>query len=192
MEKLLIISWNCWVKIMNEMETLSTFCVLPLLVSYLELLQSQIMHSSEILHTLTNMYCKILLWSHNTLCHTAYTFQWEVWTEQSRKTLDYQSLLKANFHLKILVNSLIATNTYISFALLRDQTRLTSIVGYTRKTILKLHTVSIFTIFPVIHIRIRLIYSINYLIRKKKTYRFSSTTSKHEHYRHYKGVSFCC
>lgn len=60
---------------MNEMETLSTFYVLPLLVSYLGLLQSQIMHSSEILHTLTNMYCNIVLGSHNMLCHTAYTFQ---------------------------------------------------------------------------------------------------------------------
>lgn len=26
LEKLLIISWNCWVKIMNEMETLNTLC----------------------------------------------------------------------------------------------------------------------------------------------------------------------
>lgn len=32
LEKLLIISWNCWVKIMNEMETLNTFYVLPLLI----------------------------------------------------------------------------------------------------------------------------------------------------------------
>jgi len=80
---------------MNEIETPSTFYVLPLLVSYLGLLQSQIMHSSEILHTLTNLYCNIWLGSHNTLCHTAYTFQGEARTEESRKKLDYNGLLKA-------------------------------------------------------------------------------------------------
>lgn len=181
MEKLLIISWNCWVKIMNEMETLSTSYVLPLLVSYLGLLQSQIMHSSEILHTLTNRYCNIMLWSHNRLCHTAYTSQWEVWAEKSRNTLGYHSLLEVNFYLKTFLNSLITTNIYILFALLRDHTRLTSITWYIRRAILKLNIVCIFTFFPIIHICIRLIYSISYLIRKEKPYHFSSTTSKHEH-----------
>lgn len=124
LEKLLIISWNYWVKIKNEMETLKTFYVLPLLVLYLRLLQSQIMHCSETLHTLTNMNCNILQRSHNMLCHTAYTFQPEVWTEKSRKTLHCHLLSKANFHLKTSVSSLIYVEMCILFALLRNQTRL--------------------------------------------------------------------
>lgn len=101
LEKLIIISWNCWVKIMNEMEALSTFYMLPSLKSYLWLLQSQIMHNSEILHTLTNRYCNILLWSHNMLCHTACTFQWEVRTAQENTGLPFavKSLLPSeNFY----------------------------------------------------------------------------------------------
>lgn len=130
LEKLIIISWNCWVKIMNEMEALSTFYMLPSLKSYLRLLQSQIMHNSEILHTLTNRYCNILLCSHNMLCHTACTFQWEVRTAQENTGLPFavKSLLPSeNTH------RLTSISTYILFSLLRDQSWFASTIRYLRK-----------------------------------------------------------
>lgn len=61
---------------------------------------------------------------------------------------------------------------YILFALLRDQTRLTTIVRYIGKATLKLDIVGIFITFPIIHICIRLIYSINDLMRKRETIPF--------------------
>lgn len=149
LEKLLIISWNCWVRIMNEMETLSTFSVFPLLASYFGLSQSQITHSSEILHTLTNTYCNISLGSHNMLCHTPYTFQREAWTEQNRKMLDYHWLLKANFHLKTFVYSSISSNTCILFALLRWNNWLS--VRHRRKTTLILNIVYQFPYYSHMH-----------------------------------------
>lgn len=146
LEKLLIISWNCWVKIMNEMETLSTFSMLPLLASYLGLLQSPITHSSEMLHTLTNTHCNISLESHNMLCHTAKTFQWEVWTEQNRKTLDYHWKLKAYFHLKTFVFNFYQYIHFICFAKMKQLT-----VRYRRKTTLILNIVYQFPYYSHMH-----------------------------------------
>lgn len=126
LEKLLIISWNCWVKIKNEMETLKTFYVLPLLVLYLRLLQSQIMHALKH-YILWPIWIATFCRGVTTRCRgvtTAYTFQPEVWTEKSGKTLHCHLLLKANFHLKTCVSSLIYAEMCILFALLRNQTRL--------------------------------------------------------------------